>query len=61
MLNNSDWLTRLFYSSPNHDTTLTVILKFVFSMTKNAEAKSHEMYSQARTKARMWNEVGKLS
>ena len=27
MYNNFDWLTRLFCSFPNHDTTLTVILK----------------------------------
>ena len=25
-----DWLTRLYCSFPNHDTTLSVILKFVF-------------------------------
>ena len=35
MSNSFDWVTRLFYSFPNHDTTLTVILNLHFA-NKNA-------------------------
>ena len=34
MSNSFDWLTRLFCFFPNHDTTLTVILKLVFFRTE---------------------------
>ena len=55
MSNSFDWLTRLFCSFPNHDTTLTVILNLHFA-NKNAVMlvqKTHKHYAQTRTKARM--------
>ena len=57
-----DWLTRLFCSEPNHDTTLTVILNLHFE-NKNAviwEQKAHKQYTQPRTSTRIWTEVSKL-
>ena len=66
MSNSFDWLTKLFCSFLNHDTTLTVILNLHFA-NKNAvlcavmlEQKTHEQYTQARARARMWTEVSKL-
>ena len=57
-----DWLTRVFWSFPNHDTTLTVILNLHFA-NKNAviwAAETHKQYTQPRTSTRIWTEVSKL-
>ena len=57
MSNSFDWLTTLFCSFPNHDTTLTGILNLHFA-NKNAvmlEPKTKKkQFTQARKRARIW-------
>ena len=57
MSNSFDWLTTLFCSFPNHDTTLTCILNLHFA-NKNAVMLEPKMekkqFTQARKRARIW-------
>ena len=63
MSNSFDWLTRLFYSFPNHDTTLMVILNLHFA-NKNAVMLEPKMektvYTGKNEGKNMVTEVSKL-
>ena len=63
MSNSFDWPTRLFYSFPNHDTTLTVILNLHFA-NKNAvmlEPKMGKTFYTGKNEGKnMDTEVSKL-